>query len=88
MIRAAVIDNGLPWMGACYPACSAIDFARVPARSAHTNDLHRYNDALTHWLCNVRPSGPFTVERRWYAVRNFRPAAATDATESAAGLLL
>jgi hypothetical protein len=36
--------------------------------------LDNYNDALTHWLCQQRPSGPFTVERRWYAVRNFRPA--------------
>jgi hypothetical protein len=37
--------------------------------------LDSFNDALTQWLCQQRPSGPFTVERRWYAVRNFRPAA-------------
>jgi hypothetical protein len=39
-----------------------------------TRHLDNYNDGLTQWLCRQRPSGPFTVERRWYAVRNFRPA--------------
>jgi len=43
MIRAAVIDNGLSWIGACYPANAAIDFARLPARSAHASDLHQYD---------------------------------------------
>ena len=48
--------------------------------------LDHYNDGLTHRLCNARPTGPFTLERHWYAVRNFQPSttpvAAMNATES------
>jgi len=43
MIGAAVIDTGLSWIGACYPATAAIDFSLLPARSAHTSDLHRHD---------------------------------------------
>jgi hypothetical protein len=48
--------------------------------------LDHYNEALTQWLCQRRPAGPFTVERRWYAVRNFSPATQPAAAEHPSSL--
>lgn len=48
--------------------------------------LDHYNDTLTHWLCKERPAGPFTIERRWYAVRNSAASAVPTAAQTAASL--